>query len=284
MKRSALAALLLILAVVIGAAYGSSGKERDITRSFEKKERIKIETVSASVEITGAKTDKIQIEVQNRYTPAEDVETDFKESGKTLRLTEHILGNTNGNATWILTVPESIEVDFSTASGDLQLSDLTGGFTASTASGEITMSNCKGYFRISSASGNVTAKECSGEFELSSASGDVRGLAVAIDDVSSFSSASGGVDVRLARSPEFDLDLGSASGSALLDFAGNQVTGTFKFEAKIHDGVIEAPYAFDSEENFRRSGDRYVRKIFTKGTNGPKIRIGTATGEAVLKE
>lgn len=284
MKRSALAALLLILAVAVGASYGSGGKERDITRSFEKKERIKIETVSASVEIVGAKTDKIQIEVQNRYTPAEDVENDFRESGKTLRLTERILGSTNGEATWILTVPESIEIDFSTASGYLELSDLTGGFTVSTASGEITMSNCKGYFRISTASGNITAKECSGEFELSTASGDVRGLAVAIDDVSSFSTASGGVDVRLARSPEHDLYLGSASGSVLLDYAGNPVSGTFRFEAKEHDGVIEAPYGFDSEETFRRGGDRYIRKIFTKGTGGPKIGIGTASGEAVLKE
>ncbi len=199
-------------------------------------------------------------------------------------------------------MPDDIEIDFSTASGDLSITEVGGRFSASTASGDIEverssgeyvfssasgdvrMDDCRGEFDISTASGDIRTSDCTGMFDLSSASGDVVGRGVNLNDDSEFAAASGDVDIRLGSAPEFDLHLGTASGSALLSLNGIEPKGRLEFVAKVRGGEIDCPFSFDDEERFERWGDEYIMKTFTRGGDVPLITIKTASGEAGLRK
>ena len=193
-------------------------------------------------------------------------------------------------------------IEVKTASGNIEISRFTGALFASTASGSVEIRDSKGEFdlrsasgdvkamavdgrvEISVASGDIRAGALSGEISLSTASGNLRATDIRIEKASSFNSASGDATVSLAASPASDLSVKSASGDAHLLFNGNPVQGHFEFTALADDGNISAPFKFDSEREFRRHGQDYIRKSFTLGTGGPEITIGTGSGEAALEK
>ncbi len=125
---------------------------------------------------------------------------------------------------------------------------------------------------------------CTGEFDLSTASGDIDAAGVVLEFASSFTTASGSVEVQLGATAEFDLDVSTASGRATLDYNGNPVKGSFEFVSKDRRGRIKCPFDFEDERRFDRWGDTYVRKTFTRGGDEPRIVIETASGRATLSE
>lgn len=284
MKVYGKAAVVLLLAVLFLSAGAFCQRERAVSKSFENIERIKIKTVSGDCIVNKGDAKTVTVEVTNHYSPRESFEPKIRASGRTLRLTEEIYESNSGGSSWTLTVPDGVEIDFTTASGDLTISGVDGYFSASTASGDIDLKNCSGVFEISTASGDITADDCHGEFQMATASGSVDAADIVLDEESSFSTASGRVDVSLGESAEHDLSVGSASGSAMLDYGGNPIKGTFEFEARVRKGKIVCPIDFDNEETFRRHDQEYIRKTFTRDNDTPVISIGTASGKAVLKK
>jgi hypothetical protein len=121
-------------------------------------------------------------------------------------------------------------------------------------------------------------------FKIASASGDIEAFGLEIDAPSSLASASGSVNVRIGKTPEYDLNVGSASGKAVLDYDGNPLAGYFEFEANDRTGDIDSPVDFDDEETFYKNEQRYVRKWFVMGRDEPEITIGTGSGRAVLRK
>ena len=274
---------LLVLAALVLAVAAEAGRE-EITKTFDKKERIRLKTISGDCVVEPSDSDKIEVTVISRYSPADAFDPVFKEQGGTLKLYEELDGNTSGGATWILRVPEGTEVDFSTASGDMTITDMKGEFSANTASGDFEIENCHGEFNLSTASGDFEIENCHGEFTVSTASGNVKAYGIVLDEESSFSTASGSVRVKLAESAAYNLDVSSASGNATLNYRGNPIKGQFEFTVRRRGGKIVSPYDFDDEEEFYRGDDKYVRKSFTKDGDSPYITISTATGKATLKK
>jgi len=270
---------ILLLAVTVQA-----GPKREIARTFELKKTIKIETVSGSCEIVKGDADVIVVNVKNSYNPEDSFEPSFRESSRTLRITERIVGSNYGNSTWEIIVPDGVFIEFSSASGEFEATGYTGDFEISTASGDINLENCTGQFEISTASGDIKTDNCTGEFQLSTASGRVYAGDIILDEASTFSTASGRVDVRLAKTSDHDLTVSSASGSAILNYNGHPLKGTFELSAKVHNGRIDSPVDFDDEQTYSRWGGTYVKKTFTRGDNDPLISIETASGRAVLKD
>ncbi|UCD64254.1 MAG: hypothetical protein JSW34_02115, partial [Candidatus Zixiibacteriota bacterium] len=84
--------------------------------------------------------------------------------------------------------------------------------------------------------------------------------------------------------PEHDLKVSTASGRAILDYNGNTLTGRFELIAKERSGDIDAPFDFDNVETFRKWGDKYVSKTFTRGSDTPEILVATASGRATLRD
>jgi DUF4097 and DUF4098 domain-containing protein YvlB len=283
MKRLARITFIVGLAVMFLTSSASAFGGRKIIKTFDKKSRIKINTVSGDCVIKKGTSDKIEVVVENSYTPEDNFEAEIDDSPKSLRLVEHFRGSTHGEGTWTISAPDGIKIEFSTASGNLDIRGLEGEFEASTASGDIRIIDCSGEFNFSTASGNIDTRNCTGAFEISTASGEIMASSITLEEPGSFSTASGTAEVRPAQTPEFDLSVSSASGSAIVDYDGNPIKGTFEFTAKKRNGEINSPFNFDHEEEFSQYGDQYVRKIFTKGTNNPLIKISTASGAAILK-
>lgn len=175
-------------------------------------------------------------------------------------------------------------VDFNTASGDVDLAQVEGELSVSTASGEISAENLSGEIDFSTASGKVEVSQSTGEFELSAASGRVEADEITLTARSSFSTASGDVEVVLAKNPEYNLKISSASGDALLNFNNHPIEGFIRMTAKADRGRIKAPFKFDDEEIYYKWDDEYVTKSVTRGSNKPRIEISTASGSAVLRE
>ena len=294
--------LATLIGVMLLSVNAVAGRGQEETKTYQGIETIRLNTVSGDCIIQKGTGTDVTVEVVSSYRPRDSFEPRFKDRGKVLKLSEEMYGSNSGRSTWTLTVPDNVEITFSSASGDFEIVGLQGEFSAKTASGDVRAEDCGGRLKLSSASGNIDLHgcngnvrssaasgdiqltECSGEFDVSSASGNVDADAVTLKAPSSFSSASGDALVILASIPEHDLSVGSASGDATLNYDGNPLSGRFEFTANYRHGRINAPVEFDGEEQYRRHGERYVSKWFTKGPETPLISLETGSGEAVLLE
>lgn len=276
--------IITLIGVFILSLSSFADPKREITKEFDKKELVSLKTVSGDCIIKTGESDKIIVEVINEYSPRDSFEPRFRENSNSLRMKEKLYGSNRGSSTWIITVPEGTEIDFSSASGSMLVEDYTGDLHGSTASGDYEIINCKGLFQLSTASGDYDIENCQGEFDIQTASGDIDARGVIITDDSDFGSASGNVRVTLGASAEHDLNIGSASGKAALDYNGNKMTGLFELTARYDYGRISAPFEFDDVEKFRKHGQRYIMKSIAKESDHPLITIGTGSGRASIRE
>jgi hypothetical protein len=302
MKCLRSAMLVALMGVWLLSGNAIAGRNQEETKTYEGIETIRLNTVSGDCIIQKSTGTDVTVEVIWSYQPRDSFEPKFNDRGKVLKLSEEMYGSNSGRSTWTLTVPDNIEITFNSASGNFEVAELQGEFSVETASGhvraedcggrlklrsasgDIDLRGCTGDIRASAASGDVQLTECSGEFEVSSASGDVEADGVKLQEAGSFSSASGSVSVVLAATPEYDLNVGSASGDATLNYNGNPLQGRFEFTANYRHGRIRAPVKFDGEDRYERHGERYINKWFTKGAETPLITLETGSGEAVLLE
>ena len=310
--------IALFILLMIGSLWAQEKKE--MHERFEAKERVRIGTTSGDCIIQIGNSDEIKVDLVYNVQPEDAFEPDIEEKGNSLRIRERWYGSSSGRVTWTLTVPPTTEIEFSTASGDLsvdglqklieantasgditiesssgeydistasgdvELTNSSGKIDISTASGDVKFTDNKGEFDLSTASGDIRIRNCSGVFEASCASGEIKATGIVIEEESTFSTASGDVEVNLGQTSEYDLELSASSGDVSLDYAGNEIKGYFEFRAKKSSGSIRSPIDFDNEEVYDRHGRDYVKKSFTRGGNKPVIRISTSSGKAELKE
>ena len=302
MQRICYGLILLLLGANIAMAQGKKVQE-----TFKGVERIQVRTVSGDCIVKKGSSNRIDVDLFYDVEPEGAFDHEMELRGTTLRIRERWHGSsTHGIVTWTLSVPEEVEIEFSTASGELEIRNVSGDFEASTASGDILVENSKGEFEFNTASGEITMDECEGEFDLSTASGDIEGrllkgmfeMSTASGDIDvrqsegtfELSCASGSVeatdivvdDVILGKTAEYDLELSSASGRVVLDYNGNALKGYFEFTARKDRGRIMSPFKFDNEEEFERNDYTYVRKSFTKNGGSPRVTLRAASGRVTL--
>ncbi|UCH10182.1 MAG: DUF4097 family beta strand repeat protein [Fidelibacterota bacterium] len=224
-----------------------------------------IVTVSGDCTVQPAADDTLRVELSYTF-PETCFEPRYLHEGNELELKEYFPGEScTGNSHWVITLPTGVDVEFASASGSFTLAEYTGELDVATASGLVTVADVTGELDLSSASGNVTVD------------------GVVFTGASVFSSASGNVLVVVDASPEYDLELNSASGDAVVNYSGNEVQGYFEFTALQDGGEISSPYEFDSEVTYTEWGHVYMRKSFTRGQGTPRVTVGTASGIAELK-
>ena len=235
---------LTIMATLILTAF--SGDDDETAWKFEDIKLIKVKTLSGDCVIEKGGDGEVSVNVVKGYNPRKSCKTTVREDDETLEITEEITGTGRGGSTiWTLYVPDDIEVEFVSTSGGMRLSNVKGKFVGSTASGEYELINCGGEFALNTASGDYHIRNCKGMFKVSSASGDIDASGLEIDGNSTLASASGTVNVKIGKTPEYDLSVGSASGKAVLDYDGNPLSGYFEFEAKARGGKIDSPVDFN---------------------------------------
>ena len=310
--------IVFFLFIFLSASLFAQGKS--LNKKFEAKKKVELKVSSGDCTVKTGNADEILVDVTFDVEPEDAFKPDFRETGNSLKIKEQWRGSSHGRVSWTVTIPKETEFEFSAASGDLLVAGITKGIEASTASGDITIENASGEFDISTASGDVTLEslkgvfdistasgdveadgisgemdmstasgeikinDASGSFELSCASGEIEARDITVEDEGSFSTASGDIDVKLAKSATVDLNLSAASGDVTLDYNGNELKGYFELSARKRRGRISAPYSFDKEEEFEQHGDVYMIKSFKRGGSTPVITIETSSGRATLKK
>ncbi len=295
-------------------------KEQTFYKEFKAKANLDISLVSGDCIIEAGNSDVIKVDVKYTVRPKGSFKPIINESSNTLKLKEKWYHSSSSNVVWTITVPPKTKIDFSsasgdlsvegliesveghtasgdisildskgdfelkTASGDIEAENIQGELEFSTASGDIEAEDIKGEIDFSTASGEISVKNAEGEFDLSCASGDIDARQVIIKEASSFSTASGDVDVELAATPANDCDLSAASGDVALDFNGNKIQGYVELTAKKRRGKIRSDMAFDEEEEYERGDNTYMKKSFTKGGDSPEIIMSTSSGTVSLKK
>lgn len=247
----------------------------------------------------------------------------MEQEGSTLMLKEDFQNRKSysGNSSWVLTIPENMEVNFSSGSGDFEAIDLTVNVTANSGSGNYGWANVKGDSKVNTGSGNIIAdyqgninlntgsgkiniagiegdlhaNAGSGRIGLSGlkgtcsvnvGSGNITAVKINLTGKGSFNTGSGDASVKLVSSPTHSISVNSGSGDAVLDFDGNKIDGKVIMTANKKNGRIVAPFAFDKTEEVDNGNDDNVRirKTAQLGTNDIEIKVGTGSGTAEIKK
>lgn len=309
-----------VVLFLISCSSSHSQEEKTIEKSFDGISSIDLSTASGDCVIKKGSTDAVQVKVTYTYDD-DDYTPKMEQSGSRLGLEEKFHArNTRGSSKWELTVPDGLEIEFSSGSGDLALSDLKGeldfnsgsgdanidGFEGelkgNSGSGDFHLKNVKGEIKINSGSGDhhisdsellakantgsgdVEVNDSKGGFKLNTGSGDVEAGRIALSEDGNFNTGSGDVEVVLTASLVKDISANSGSGDAVIDFNGNAIEGKVIMTCKKRGGNIKAPFKFDKEEEIDQNGEIYLKKTANLGSKDILIEVGTGTGTAEIKE
>ena len=244
--------------------------QKEVNKTFDAKEILKMSTVSGDCTIKKGTSNKIIVHLI--YTYSDDCfEYIFEEEENYLKIKEDFHGrNCNGKSEWTITIPANISVKFSSASGDLILNDVDNNLKASTASGDIEIKNVGKEVKISTASGDIVLENINGDSEISSASGSI--TARDCKDGLKISSASGNID---ATNINGEIEIKTASGDIeLIGAKGN-------FSVKAASGNVEADNIEILGESYFKSASGDVEVILSK-TAGYDLVLSSASGNSVL--
>lgn len=301
-----------------------SAQKKEISKTFDGKKDVEIETALGSIIIKASNDGKVHLDIVHNYDQGE-FDLKIKERTKKIVLEEDLDlndGHSDGkSSTWTIAIPKTSQLEVSsgtgsitvtgvnsdiegsTGTGRLEISDCNGEFELSSGTGNVTVDNCTGDFEVSSGTGNVKITGCEGNFEASSGTGKVRiynskgsidgssgtGDCVAENitmvDECEFSSGTGDAEVINPKGSNFTLEVSSGTGDAFLELGDAAMEGYFEFTAHKRKGRISSPHSFDKEEEFENGNDeKYERKSFTVGSSNNKFYINTGTGTAKLKK
>ena len=301
MKNIWINSILTILLFISVSAHTMTVPEEKVDKEFSAKKEVRIKLVLSDCELTASTNKKIQVHHESTYDP-DRYRVIMEERGDRLYLEEKFYDDhPGGSAHWKVAVPPGTEVEFNSATGDLTVKGFKGELEGNSGTGDIDLENSDGEFDLNSGTGNIIVKASSGEFDLNSGTGTVRindakgdfkansgtgrcqANNITILREGEFNSGTGDVRVEKPVGDEFDLEINSGTGDAILDLQGQPVIGYFEFKAHARRGDIECPVEFDEEERGGRDDNEYMRKSFTREKRSPRYFISTGTGTAELK-
>lgn len=310
MKKITTLFVALIFAVSLMA-------QQQISKSYDVVEELKVNTVSGEIHINRG-GNQIKVDVTHTYDDCFEYVEEI--SGNTVKLKEDFHGrNCNGSSKWTITLPDNVELDISSVSGEIIIHDINSKFELETVSGRIELTDCKGKFEIESVSGSINGKNlegpgemqtvsgkisvegiqdklelvsvsgridfenCNSSVEAETVSGNIEGKNIVLKDEASMESVSGDLILSLGQSFDIDLSMETVSGDAIIDFQGNPVNGTFNMECRKDRGEINTPFKYNTEEEFEQNGKTYIRKVAQLGGSN-QIDMKTVSGTIKVKK
>lgn len=272
-----------------------------INKSFSGIKDVEVNLGSGDIVFEKSTDGKAYVELRHDI---DNYEPTIAQRGSTLVINEEKMRNRrswSGSSSWSIKLPDDIEIDYNTGSGDVSMSGLRVEFDANSGSGTFRIQGVSGEIKINTGSGSIRAHESkgrisvnagSGNIDLSSieaeisanvGSGDISVSKVRLSGKSSFNSGSGDVEVSLAGPLAYDISVNSGSGDSTLDFEGNKIEGLITMEANKQNGEIKAPFAFDATEELGSGRSTTVRKTKKLGSSSVKIKVSTGSGTAEIK-
>jgi hypothetical protein len=313
-------AMLILLLAALAPLHSFGQKEQ--TKTFKGIKSVKMSNSSGNCRIVKSTDGTVTVKLRYTYDDR-DVENTMEQEGDRLVIRETFhANNVHGSSEWTISVPDGISVRYSTGSGSIRAEDLKADLNITTGSGDLVFTkvsgtiggttgsgdleldgfkgelninigsgsamidNSEGDLDLNCGSGNIRVNQSKAAFKLNTGSGNIAGKSVSLSGASNFNSGSGDASVVLASSPQYDIFVNSGSGDAELNFNGNAIAGEVIMEASKEHGKIVAPFEFDKTEEIGRGNkdDLTVRKTAIKGKGTNKIKVGTGSGDAVLKQ
>ncbi len=272
----------LIAMLLLASVFTLTAQER-IEKTFTNVENIRLTTASGNGTIKKGNGSEVKVVVEYTYDE-DDYTPEFEQRGGTLVIDEDFRRSryTRGYSEWTLEIPDGLEVEFKTGSGNIDVSglestinlnsgsgnivvenlngqvmantgsgnlsfnDLEAQVNANTGSGSIRVETFSGDANFNTGSGNIRIRSGKGDFDLNTGSGNLEMEDVVIEGKSTLNTGSGNVEVVLAAALDYDLSLNTGSGDAVLDFNGQEIAGKFIMRANDKDD-IRAPFRFDKE-------------------------------------
>lgn len=311
---------ILALLLIMMGSIGLQAQEKTINKSFQGIKEINLNTASGDCQVVKGVS---SVEVTLVHSYDDDVfEAIFEQDGSTLSLEEKFArsSSSQGSGKWKLVVPENIEINFNTGSGDfsakslaievkcnsgsgdVKLDDVSGDVKVNTGSGDIDvdtfdgelvvnagsgdvdLGDSKGTFKINIGSGDIEANKLTGKFSMNVGSGDINASDLTLTAASAFNSGSGDAKVVLKSALKNDISIASGSGNATLDFNGLDIKGDIIMKANKKHGDISAPFEFDSVTEEERGDQIIITKTAKIGNSNIKIKISTGSGRATIEK
>lgn len=194
---------------LVCAAFGSTVAAQEFQKTYPVGAggSVSIENVSGDVKVVGYNGEAVTVAGFKEGRDRDKVEVEDTSSGNNIRVGVRYPRNCNCDASirFEVRVPRAVRYSLS---------------PISTASGNVEVRNVTGDVRVSTASGDVLIRGVSGAVNARSASGDVDVEITRVEGAErmDFSTASGDVKVKLPDNPDADVSMTTASGSVSTDF------------------------------------------------------------------
>lgn len=306
------------LAFAISTVHGQK-----TSKTFTGIKKINLSTSSGNCKLIKGTTNEVQISVTDTYS-TNDFKPIMEQDGSVLELKEDFVkhGSYSGSSSWELTIPDNMEVRFSSGSGNFEANNIAVKISGNTGSGNYKWKSIKGDSRINTGSGDISIEDSNGEIDLNTGSGDVdimkaegdlhansgsgkinlvgvkgkiyanvgsgdiSGKELVLTSKGMFNSGSGDVNIKLASSPAYPISVNSGSGDAVLDFNGNKIEGKVIMTVNKRNGNIVAPFPFDKTEELNDHGDDNVRiqKTARFGAKDIEIKVSSGSGTAEVRK
>ncbi len=241
---------------------------------------ISISSVSGDISVAGSNVpsvsvtairegrDKDLLEIVDESTPGHvSLKVQYPKGG----------GSYNASVRFVVQVPAGSRYKYdklTTASGDIEVSDVAGDFNANTASGDVTIKQFQGNIAANTASGDMKIDNIQGDVKANSASGDIeiRGAAGMV----SAKTASGDVKVELASiDGTGEMQFASASGDITV-----KVPSQLNAQVQISTGSGDITSDFPLNVEKREGGGKKASASIGSGTL--VIKMSAASGDIRL--
>jgi DUF4097 and DUF4098 domain-containing protein YvlB len=261
MKNSSFKILFTLIFTFFFIQSCFSYQDEEITKTFKKKENLKISVASANCFLKKSNSDEIKIKIVFTYDK-NDYVPEFTEESNELKVKEIFKEhNMSGKAQWFIEIPDNTNITVNSASGDIEAEDLKGKLKVNTASGDVKLFKISDLISVNTASGNVnltdvnskiTIKTASGdvslsnaesEIEISTASGDIKSSALKGKMV--FKTASGDISIN-----KLEGEIKSSTASGDIEISNLSLTKATSFAAVSGDIRIKLSKSLSDDISF----------------------------------
>lgn len=219
---------LMALSVLI-ALIGVTASAQDFQRSFNLGTggSVNVRNISGDVIVNGYEGQAIVVTAIKSGRDREKVNIEDRSTGNVVDVRVDYpdrCDNCDVEVRFEVKVPRNIAYkfnSFSSVSGNVSVTGVTGDLTAKTVSGETTVNNVSGTVNATSVSGEVRVGKVEGTVSAKSTSGDVEVEILSLEGSAGameFSSVSGDVRVKLPGNLDAEVKLSTMSGGLKTDF------------------------------------------------------------------
>ncbi len=212
--------------------------QEKISKSFDGVDEISMNLASGDCTFKKGPSSTIEVVVQYTFDN-DEFRPEFEQRGSRLIIKEKFeRGSHSGWSKWTITIPDGLEVDVNSGSGDLNASNLKLDLRSNTGSGDIDLTETTGDVKVNTGSGDVDINAQEGNISVNTGSGDIR-MTNGSGDID-INAGSG--DIRIGDSKgDFSINTGSGSISA----RGITLTGKSGFNTGSGDAEIMLESSLD---------------------------------------